>query len=302
MPLFKRSDGDLVSGESPLRRVVPYVMSRRSDSLVFHTARYRVGKARRWLAALERAGGPHLTLFELFLWAGARTLHAHPRLNRFVSGGRLYQRRGVFLSFVALAGPRGAASDPAAVTVKLAFPPGESLPACGLRIAEAIRAARAGREAAEKPLALTRHLPGPLLRAAVGGLKLADRWNLLPARWIADDPLFTSAFLANLGSLGIDQATHHLYEYGTASVFGVLGKAEGDQVKVGWTFDERSSDGHDCARALDHLRGLLEDPQQAERDPAADHQADLGPRLTTSENPSPSSVEAARALRMPLRQ
>jgi len=44
-----------------------------------------------------------------------------------------------------------------------------------------------------------------------------------PASHIEPDPTFTGVFLANLGSVGIDNARHHLYEYGTCSLFSVVG-------------------------------------------------------------------------------
>jgi hypothetical protein len=251
MPLFRRTDGALVRGESPLRRIMPYVMRGRNESLVFHEARYAVGR----LAVGDPLQGGHRTLFAFFLWNLARVLHARPGLNRFVSGGRVYQRRGVFISFAALT-EAGAPSP--LVTVKLAFPPGESFSDCATRISEAIAAARAGQGPVEGELALAAHLPGPVLRAAMFVLRWADRLNLLPGRFIAGDPLFTSAFAANLGSLGLAGAFHHLYEYGTAGVFGVLGKQSGGRVSVHWTFDERIAAGQDCAEALELMRHFLE--------------------------------------------
>jgi hypothetical protein len=259
VPLFGRTDGELVRGESPLRRIVPYVMRGRNESLVFHTGVYQVGAFRRWQVSFNRTRAEHATLFEFFLWTAARVLHARPRLNRFVSGGRTYQRRGVFLSFAA----RTALKEGSPlVTVKMEFPQDESFPACARRIAAAVETARAGRGAAGGELALAARLPGVLLRVLMAALRWADRLNLLPARLIAHDPLHASAFVANLGSLGLSDTSHHLYEFGTASVFAALGELVGETVKVDWTFDERVCDGPDCASALDLMRRLLEQPER----------------------------------------
>lgn len=265
MPLFGRADGALVRGESPLRRMIPYLMRRRNESLVFHAASYDVAAIRRWLAGHNRSGERHATLFEYFLWAAAQVMHARPRLNRFVSGGRIYQRRGVFLSFAAGAElPAGRSM----VTVKLEFPADEPFPTCAGRIAEAVQAARAGRGPAERELALAAHLPGFVLRGVMAALRWCDRFNLLPGRLIARDPLYTSAFMANLGSLGLSNTWHHLYEYGTAGIFGVMGEVVGDTLTVNWTFDERAADGHECAIALKLVRELLERSPDV-RSPAA---------------------------------
>jgi hypothetical protein len=100
-----------------------------------------------------------------------------------------------------------------------------------------------------------------------------DYFNLLPARMIVEDPLYASAFVANLGSVGIAGAYHHLYEYGTIPIFVVVGgyrnvplAADGDRVVVKrvstikYTYDERIEDGFYCARAVSRMKELLEAP------------------------------------------
>jgi pyruvate/2-oxoglutarate dehydrogenase complex dihydrolipoamide acyltransferase (E2) component len=102
-----------------------------------------------------------------------------------------------------------------------------------------------------------------------------DAWGLLPASFSAGDPLYASAFIANLGSVGLDAAYHHLYEYGTIPIFVTIGRvrrvavaledgsvASREVVTLRWTYDERIEDGFYAARALDRLREALEDPDQ----------------------------------------
>ncbi len=98
----------------------------------------------------------------------------------------------------------------------------------------------------------------------------------MPGSMIATDPMYASLFAANLGSVGIDDVTHHLYEYGNVSLFGAMGPAgPGDDgqpvvregVKIRWTFDERINDGFYCAAALRLVRELFEDPTKALGDP-----------------------------------
>lgn len=104
-----------------------------------------------------------------------------------------------------------------------------------------------------------------------------DEQPLLPERMRRDDPTFSSLFLANFGSVGLDRAFHHLYEYGTASLFGVVGQlgkaaevdADGgvharDRLTLFWTFDERIHDGFYCAQSLKVLRGYIENPKLLE--------------------------------------
>src|SRR5687768_11342553 len=103
MPLFSRSDGTLIRDESPVRRMMPYLMPGRNEAVVYHETLCDLTRTLPWLAAFNaaRPDARPATLFHLLLHAAARGIHARPGLNRFVSGGRLYQRRGVWLSFAA---------------------------------------------------------------------------------------------------------------------------------------------------------------------------------------------------------
>ena len=282
MPLFARADGTLVPGLSPVRYIMPFLMRGRNESAVLHEARFDLSRTHAWLSRWSETHARKATLFHLVLWAVARTLHERPGLNRFVSGGRLYQRHGVFLSFAAKA---AFDDDAPIVTLKVEFPLQDSFEACVERVARAVGEARAPSPAqaggagsrrsstVDKELALAMKLPAFVLRGVMALLRWLDRVNLMPAAMIASDPMYASAFLANLGSLGIDDTFHHLFEYGTVSLFGAVGRAEKavvvgasgapevrDALKMCWSFDERINDGFYCASSLAGVQRIVEDP------------------------------------------
>lgn len=275
MPLFSRSDGDLVRDLPHVRRIMPLLMRTRNESVVYHDTTYPVAAARGWLERFNaaRPDEPPATLFHLFLWSCARTLHERPHLNRFVSGGRIYQRRGVFVSFAA---KRAFRDDAPIVTVKLEFPRGESFAACVRRIVGAIGEGRSGRpQAVDKELSIVFKFPTTVIGWGVAVLRWLDRINLMPGAMIEPDPMYASLFAANLGSVGIDDVTHHLYEYGTVSLFGAMGTAgpqivvgdDGapavrDMVKVRWSFDERINDGFYCAASLRLVHEVFARPEE----------------------------------------
>jgi hypothetical protein len=106
----------------------------------------------------------------------------------------------------------------------------------------------------------------PLTRLALRAARTADAFGLLPRALTANDPLFASAFIANLGSVGLDAGYHHLWEYGNVSIFGVVGRVQAGadgrrRVELKWSYDERIEDGLYCARSLDVLRELLARPE-----------------------------------------
>lgn len=66
--------------------------------------------------------------------------------------------------------------------------------------------------------------PTAVVRIAVKLFGFLDRRGLLPISIINASPFHTSAFLTNVGSLGIDTIYHHLYNFGTTSMFFAMGK------------------------------------------------------------------------------
>jgi pyruvate/2-oxoglutarate dehydrogenase complex dihydrolipoamide acyltransferase (E2) component len=275
MPLFRRCDGELVKDIDPLRRMMPLVIRGRNESIVYHTTQWEIAKARAWLRNYNRTRGgrPRATLFHLVAYASIRMLHARPGLNRFVSGGAIYQRKGVWLSFAA----KTRFTDEAPLTtVKLGFSEKEQFDECVDRMDDAVKDGRCGLESRiEREVRLLNKLPGPLLRAILAAGRGLDRVNLLPASLIEPDPMYASMFLANLGSIHIGNAYHHLYEYGTCSLFGVVGGVKKvvvagrsghpevrEVLQVQWSFDERVNDGFYCVQSLEILRRVMEDPQR----------------------------------------
>lgn len=271
MPLFRRHDGDLIRGEPPMRRIMPYLMPGRNESIVLNDSTFRIEKTRAWLKAYNRSHEAHATLFHVLAYAVGQALHARPELNRFVSGGRLYQRRGVQIAFVV---KKELQDDGVSTTVKLEIARGERFAEFAGRLATSIRDAQQSERSVDRETALIMRLPGPMVRTLVAFAKLLDRWNLFPRFMTANDPMFASIFLANLGSVGISDAYHHLYEYGTVSIFGAVSApaylpfVDGETViarpglRVRWSFDERIHDAFYSARSLGLARDILEAPDE----------------------------------------
>jgi 2-oxoacid dehydrogenases acyltransferase (catalytic domain) len=209
----------------------------------------------------------------LFIYACAKMFHERPGVNRFVSGGRTYQRKDVWISFTA---KKRLVDDSPLVTVKLKFPANEKFDDCMKRISDAVEYGRSGRQSPiDNELRLLTRLPGPVLRSVLAAGRWLDRFNLLPAALIEPDPLFTTLFLTNDGSVGVGNAHHHLYEYGTCSSFAVVGNVKKTVVvdragnanvrevlEVYWSFDERVNDGLYCANSLMVAQRLMEDPKR----------------------------------------
>lgn len=266
-----RPDGKRLRGLPPIRVLMPHLMPTRTGATVYHEQRVDLTRTLPWLTSYAERTGTHATLFHLLQFALVRVLVLRPDLHRFVIGGATYQRHKIELSFAV---KKKLADGAPMTTVKVEFQPADTF-------ADVVRKADAaigqGRGAAlltsEKEMAVFAPLPSWLLGWLVALQRRLDAWNLLPAALTASDPLYASAFLANLGSVGLDAPFHHLFDWGTVPIFAVLGRihqaawvTEDGKVEVRptavlrYSYDERIADGLYCAKSLDIIRGILEAP------------------------------------------
>lgn len=300
MPLFSRSDGVLVRGLPAMRRIMPYVMRGRNESAVYVPSRVDVTKAKRWLWAYNRAHRDAVcTILGLGLYVAKAFLTQFPDFDRFVAGRRIWQRKETTISLVVKESLELAAP---AFTIKIPLGDlSETLPEFSRRLADALRSGAELQKRAEDEARLLLRFPDSIVRLVLWGRDRLDEWCLLPSRFLKDDPLCTSMFIANLGSLGISEAFHHLYESGTCSTFAVFGAvrreslidADGtprvcDVLPVSWTVDDRVADGFRCAEAMRWFQARLEDPSVLLGAPEAAEFAEI------AQNPPAEAENAAR--------
>ncbi len=238
--------------------MMSFLIRGRNEAAVYFEQRLDLSRTLPWLAAWNQRGGPKATLFHLVLYGLASVLHDRERLNRFTVGRRTYQRKHVQLSFAA---KKAMSDDAPLATVKKQFAREETFAQVVERTSGEVTGARADAPSAmDRELSILLKLPGFLLAFLIGVLRRAYAWGLAPRSLIDTDPLYTSAFLANLGSIQIDAAYHHLYEHGNCPLFVTIGQITDSHVTIRYTFDERVEDGLYCAKALQLLQQRVEDP------------------------------------------
>jgi len=236
----------------------------RNESAVYFEQQLDLSKCLPWLEARN------IKLFPLILHALAKTLHDRERLNRFTVGRRTYQRNDVFVSFAA---KKAMSDDAPLATVKRRFARDEPLDALVADLGGDLAEARSDKPShIDEELGVLLKFPGFLLLALIALLKRLYAWGLAPRSLVDTDPMYTSAFVANLGSIKIGAAYHHLYEHGNCPLFVTIGQvhhvpAVRDGAVVAqptltlrYTFDERVEDGLYCAHALGLLATRVEDP------------------------------------------
>ncbi len=269
----ERFDGTPIPNVHPVRRIMPFIMPTKNGAFVLFEHDIPTAPLVAFLAEVNRnrpAQHP-VTMFHCVLRAIGIALTDFPRLNRYVGGSRLYARKAIWLAFSA---KQRLERDAPLFTAKVRFEREEPLEAFVDRLLATLGEGRSGKEtAADREIKGFLKLPGPVLRAAVKLQRLLDAWNLYPSSLLIDDPLYASAFVANLGSVGLDAAFHHLYEYGNIPIFATMGRIHRAPVvfengsvgsrevfRMRYTYDERVEDGFYAARALERLAACLAEP------------------------------------------
>jgi hypothetical protein len=270
--LWRRPDGDLVRGVAPTKAIMPYLMRGRNESAFYFDQQIAMRQLDRYVRDFN-AAHPDLQIGvqHLVMWTITQVLEQFPTMNRFVVGGRLYQRRGIWFTYAAKQSLKGKSP---LIVLKRRFDPAESFEDMARAMQDQLLEGRygGGITASDHEAALILKLPGLLRRLVLAVGRFGDAFGLLPASMIENDPMYASVFFANLASIGLDAGYHHLYEYGTIGIFGVIGRPTTDPgsptsgpdrrrtMTLRWTFDERVEDGLVAGYALRRARQILEDP------------------------------------------
>lgn len=248
---------------SGTRAILPYLLPSRVGASVYFEQELDVTRAQAFCDA-RSARGEHVTIFHVFTYAVVRTLAERPRPNRFTSGGHVYQRKTIELAFSA---KKAMSDDAPMVAIKRRFDPANGFDGHLERLRGGVREGRASaKHQTDRELDVLLRLPPSALRFFVRLAMWLDARNLLPRALIESAPLYASVFVANLGSVGLDAAYRHLYEWGNCPIFAALVRVreverDGQRRKVctvRYTFDERIEDGLYCARSLERLREIVE--------------------------------------------
>jgi hypothetical protein len=242
----------------PYRRMMLFLMRGRNESAVYFEQTLDLTKTMPWIAEWNARTDHRATLFHIVLHGLSSVLHERERLNRFTVGRRTFQRKAVFLTFAA---KKQMSDDAPLATVKRRFAREESFgDLVGKLTGEIGSAKSAAPSAMDKEMRILLALPGFLLAFLLGLLKALYSIGLAPRSLVDTDPLYTSAFVANLGSIKIDAAYHHLYEHGNCPLFVTIGQVTDGKLTLRYTFDERVEDGLYCAKSLQLLARRIEDP------------------------------------------
>lgn len=270
-----RSDGKKVKNVSLIFRVIPHIMKTRNDSQVYFSQDVPIKSMDAYINKKAQEG-IKVSYMHIIYAAIIRTIYERPWLNRFVIDGRTYDRNDIFVSLTIKKSLEDSAEE---TVVKLKFTGRETILDIKEKLEDTIlknKDIKMKNNMDKLVLALGK-TPNIVLKLVVGLFKVLDKYGLLPKKIIELSPFHTSAFLTNVGSLGIDAIYHHLYNFGTTSLFFAMGKKKKDFIhedeeiieekciSIAFVGDERICDGYYYANSFKLFNKYIKKPELLEK-------------------------------------
>lgn len=277
----KRGDGYLVREMDPIVSLTPYLMPMRCDAQVMLRYSIDYEKLARYTAEQTRSGN-RISFMEIFIAAYVRSISQLPQLNRFIANKRFYTRKDIVVSFAVLQDT--ADSSVKENIAKCKFDPRDTIFDVSARIKTAIEETR--KETADNStMKVAKILKNPLVANTIVMLaRILDRYGLLPQYILDASPFHTGLFFGNNASIGLPPVYHHIYNFGTTSLFVIIGNVErtveldqsGTPIRkrilpAGVTADERVCAGMVYSQFLKLFQHLIHNPQELETPPEIVH-------------------------------
>lgn len=271
-----RKDGTYLKKIDSMHTIMPLIFPNRCDNEAFISECIDLTPVNAWL---ERKNADHpeyaYNLFQVMVTAVLKCITLRPKMNRFIANQTMYQRNEVSAAFTV----KKIFSDNGGEALASIHSKGsDNIDSIHDEIFRQVSLCRSEeKDPSTEAMDVIQKAPRLLLKLVGAVARFLDRHGWMPQSVIASDPYYSSVLLSNLGSIKLHAGYHHLANWGTMSVFCVIGERkkrpfyddEGnvemkESVDLGLTVDERIADGYYYSKTVRLLRKLLEHPELLE--------------------------------------
>ena len=273
-----RRDATLLRDTDALHFIMGIIYPNRADNEAYIAERVNLEPIKAYLAKKNVEGIPFkYTFFHVILTALVKTVTLRPKLNRFYANENYYQRNKVTAGFVIKKEFSDGSEEAMAL---LEAKPDATIDTIHEEIRQRVQATRNEQKmnTTDNSMDILNKLPRFLSKAAIRFIRFLDRHGWCPDFLIGDDPNYSSVFLSNLGSIRLRSGYHHLTNWGTSSLFCIIGEKKWtplydqnglvemrETVDLGLTVDERIADGYYYSKSIRLFKYLLEHPELLEQ-------------------------------------
>lgn len=266
-----RNDGKKVKGMNIIEKAEPFFMNQRIDAVNYYKAQIPCAPMDEFIARERRNGNNYSYMYIMFATL-VRILYTRKKMNRFIMRGSIYQRNTITISMDIKKALNEEADN---ITCKFYFTGRENIAEVKKivddEIARSLEADK--KQNTTKAAGKLGKLPDFLFRWVMAIVRFLDKHGMLTKGLIKASPFHTSLFLTNLKSIKLGYIYHHLYNFGTTSIFVAMGKERlepyvdankevkvGKFLNLGFSLDERIADGFYMSKTIKLIEGLLANP------------------------------------------
>ena len=270
-----RKDAKLIRNIDGIHIAMAHCYPRRTDNEAYISETIELEPIIKWIEAHKDEEFKY-TFFHVIVAALLKLLIVRPKLNRFISNRKYYQKNERSIGFIVKKQFSDDAAEGMAVVKAdektTVFDVHESIKAQVVPCKQGTQST-----GAQNALDIFEKMPHWLTRLVFNIIRRWSDKGRLPYSLMDGDSNHCSAFVTNLGSIGLKCGYHHLANYGTNSVFVVIGQKKmtpfydekgnvtlKETLDIGLTIDERIADGYYYSKSIKIFKKVLENPELLE--------------------------------------
>lgn len=267
----RRPDGKAEKKIDPIVRITSMFMPQRCDAQVMLKKEIDYDVMSDYIKE-KRAQGIKISHMNIIVAAFVKTVCARPEFNRFIMNKKIYRRNEICVSYAML---KDKVDDTInETTVKLKFDESDNIFTVAEKMNNAIIENRKieTQNFTDKLVNILLHIP-LLPNLAIYMIKFLDKYGLIPKMILDASPFHTSMFITNMASIRMDYVYHHIYNFGTTSMFFSMGKKEQslsldkdnnlikkNVMPLGIVIDERICSGAEYSQGFAIMNKYLKNP------------------------------------------
>lgn len=275
-----RWDAKLLRDVDAMHFIMPQIFPNRADNEAFISECIDLTNVDAYLEK-KNANDPEYkyNLFQVVVTAVMKTVTLRPKLNRFIANKNLYMRNERSASFIIKKVFEDSAHEGMAfIKVK----DEDTLEDIHNEIYRQISTVRSsdgdGGDATSDVMDIFNKMPRWFSKFIISILCFLEKRGKIPKSFVASDPYYSTVLFSNLGSIKLHSGYHHLANWGTNSLFVIVGERKKrpfynedgsfemrDSVDIGLTIDERIADGYYYSKTIRLMRKLFECPELLDR-------------------------------------
>ena len=269
-----RNDAKLIRDINEIQIAMAHCYPNRTDNEAYISVQIELDPIKQWINKHPDEEFKY-TFFHVIVAALIKLLIVRPKLNRFISNRRYYQKNERSIGFIV---KKQFTDDGGEGMAVVSGDEQSDIFSIHQKIKEQVIPCKQGKSnSTQSGIEIFKKMPHWLVRIIFNVIRRWSDKGRLPKSLTDGDSNHCSAFVTNLGSIGLKCGYHHLANFGTNSIFVVIGEKKmtpfydengnvtmKETLDLGLTIDERIADGFYYSRSIKVLKKVLANPELLE--------------------------------------